>query len=379
MEKIITEEGTETIQLTCEEFKEAMRENVRTVVSELGLDKVDLKHEVYPGQDNQDSLQRDAKDRQAEFWHAIIAGDAYSLKELQQRDNLSEGSSPGGGYLVPEEFQSDVLRLIPRYGLARQLCRVLPMNRDKKNIPKVTTTGVTVYWPGESNQITASQPTFGQVVLDSKKAGIIVPATTELLDDTDLLLSLLTQLAAEQFAGGEDQQLFQGTGSNPAITGLFLSGNVTKVVMATGSTSLANLGFTDIMDVENAVDPGYLEGAKWIMHRAAFKYVRKVKDDSGQYIWDRPTKEIDEYPYVKSEKCPNTVTTANKGQIALGNLKRSHVFGDRNQMTVKLLTEATVGSDKLGEQDMVAFRFIERVDIQEALPAAVVVLWTAAS
>jgi len=375
-DEIKNEAGETMIQLSMQQFKDVMAENVRQLVKELGLDKVDLKHSVFPNTTPED-MKKSAAERNLKWFRAMVRGDVRSMEEIDKRANLAEGTGNVGGYLVPEEFMNEVLRLTPEYGLARRLCRVVELKRDKMYIPKITTTGITAYWVDEANQITASQPAFGRVSIDSKKAAIIIPSTSELLDDADMLMDLLTQMAAEQFAYAEDYQLFSGTGS--PITGLFASANVTKVVMGTGKTSLADLTFDDIIDMENAVPSNYLDGAVWIMHRSAFKYVRKLKDDGGSYIYVRPEKLIDEYGYVKAETAPTTVTTANKGQIALANMKRTHVFADRKQISVLLMREGTVGSDNLGEKDMVAFRFIERVDIQETMPAAAAVLWTAAA
>jgi HK97 family phage major capsid protein len=368
-----------TMTLTMTQFKEAVADNFRALIKDLGLDKIDMRHAVFPGQDTPEALKKSAHDRNVAFMQAIVSGDIRAIKDMNTRANLAEGTGNVGGYLVPDEFLAEVLRLIPEYGNARRLCRVIGMNTDSKKIPSITTNGITAYWPGEAGAITASQPVFGEVALAAKKAAIIVPSTSELLEDTNLLIELLTQMAAEQFAYAEDYQLWQGAGSSPAITGVFKSANVTKVTMGTGKTSLADMAFTDIIDMENAVAANYLRGAQWVMHRTAFKYVRYIKDDAGKYIYERVDNMIDEFPYTKDECAINNPTTANKGQIALGNFKVSHVFGDRRQMTLYLLREGTVGSDNLGEKDMVGFRFTERVDIQEAQPSAVAVLWTAAS
>jgi len=392
MEKIVTPEGVEQFQLTMDEFKEAVQDNVQAVIKELGLDKIDMKHEVFPGQDNPEDLEKSKHERQAEFFRSIVTGDIAKLREIQKKqiegmsvlqkrayEGMLEGTDASGGYLVPEEFVNEVIRLVPNYGWARKLCRVISQKTDTLKIPTVTA-DVTAYWIDEAGAINRSKPTIGQIVCTPKKAGVLVPATSELIQDTDLLLDIVRESAALQFAGAEDNQFFNGTGSSPAITGIFASSNVTKVTMDTGKTSLADMGFNDVIEMENAVDGEYLEGASWVMNKAAFKYVRLIKDDAGQYLYVRQDKVIDEYPYIKAAKAPSTVTTANKGQIALGNFKKSHILADRMAMTVKLLSEANLATDyNLATQDLAAFRFIERVDIQEALPSAVAVLWTAAA
>ncbi len=367
-----------TVQLTMAQFRDMMAEGFRTLIKEMNLDKIDLRHGVFPGADNKEDLQKSAQERNQKFWRAMVVGDTRGAREISTRA-LTEGTANQGGELVPEEFQAEVIRLIPEYGSARRLCRVVSMSTDSKKFPKVTSTGITAYWPDEGGAITESQPVFGNVPLAAKKPAIIIPMTNEILDDTNLLIELLTQMAAEQLAYAEDYQFFQGAGSAPAITGVFKSTNVTRVIMSSGKTSLNDLTYRDILNMENGIAGIYLRGATWVMHRTAFVYVRDLKNDAGQHIFQNQTGTIDEFPYLKDEAAVNNPTTANRGQIALGDFKKSHIFADRKMMSVFMMREGTVGSNNLGEKDMSAFRFTERIDIQESNPTAAVVLWTAAS
>ncbi|NLI41964.1 MAG: phage major capsid protein [Caldisericales bacterium] len=371
-----------------DQFKDAIADTIRTLITSLNLDKVDLRHSVFPGMDNKEDLARTAGERTRKFMRGIVTGDINLLRELQTgvindgevRTSLTEGTPAQGGYLVPDEFMNTVVVLIPQYGVARRYCRVIPMTSDTKRIPKLSTVGITTYWPGEGAAITASQPVFGEIPLTAKKAGQIIPMTNELLEDTDLLVALLTDLAAQQFAYAEDNQLFNGNASSPAITGIFNAGSgATVVTMGTGKISGADIDYGDLVDLEEAVPGNYLAGARYFMHRNMFKYIRKIKDDAGGYVYVAKEKLINEYGYEKAEAAPSTVTTAATKVLCLANLSQSHVFGDRKRMTLALLKEGTVGSDNLGEKDMSAFRFIERVDIQESQPTACVVLKTAAA
>lgn len=378
----------ELIQLSIDQFKDAIADTIRTVLTQLNLDKIDVRHSVFPGMDSAEDLKRTNRERTKKFMMAVVSGDIAALRELntqvvsegEVRTTLTEGTPNQGGYLVPEEFMNEVLMLIPQYGIARRYCRVIPMSGDTKRIPQLSSVGVTTYWPGEGGAITQSQPVFGEVALTAKKAAQLVPMTNELLEDTNLLVDLLVALAAQQFAYAEDNQLFNGANSSPAIKGIFHSSSgATVVTMGTGKTSAGDMDYEDLVDIEEAVPGNYLAGARYFMHRNAFKYIRKIKDDSGAYVYVAKEKLINEYGYEKAEAAPSTVTTAATKFLCLANLGQSHVFGDRKKMTLSLLKEGTVGSDNLGEKDMSAFRFIERVDIQEANIAACIVLKTAAS
>jgi hypothetical protein len=62
------------------------------------------------------------------------------------------------------------------------------------------------------------------------------------------------------------------------------------------------------------------------------------------------------------------------------NLKKAAIFGDKQQLRVKLLEEATITDTddstviNLAEQDMIALRIVERVGYVVALASAATVL-----
>ncbi len=94
-------------------------------------------------------------------------------------------------------------------------------------------------------------------------------------------------------------------------------------------------------------------------------------------IWD--------YPVVVSDAFPAAGSVGEgDAYILFGNLQLAAIFGDKQQIRVKLLDQATVtdtdGSTvlNLAEQDMVALRIVERVGYVLALPKAVTVLQASA-
>jgi HK97 family phage major capsid protein len=84
-----------------------------------------------------------------------------------------------------------------------------------------------------------------------------------------------------------------------------------------------------------------------------------------------------------SEAFPSATETGNDQPFILfGNLKKAAIFGDKQQLRVKLLDQATVanaannGYLNLAQRDMIAVRIVERVGYVLALPSAVSVLTT---
>ena len=110
-----------------------------------------------------------------------------------------------------------------------------------------------------------------------------------------------------------------------------------------------------------------------------------MKDLQGNYIFQNPGQgqpgTIWNYPYELSDAFP-TASSVEEGDnyIAFGNLKQGCIFGDKQQLRVKLLEEATITDTdgetaiNLAEQDMLALRIVERVGYVVALPKAITVL-----
>lgn len=370
---------SEPTQLTMEQLDELLTSAVKKALEP--LTQVDRKAGILPTDADKDLEAMTPQERSLRFLKAVWAKDVQALAGLGAKA-LTEGTGSAGGYLVPEEFQSEVLRIAGNYGLARRLCRIAPMTRDKQNWPKAGSSGVTAYWVDEAGKITGSTPTFGQVPLDTKKCAGIAALSNELVADATVdVLGYLYEIFAEAIAKAEDTQWLTGTGS--PITGILGSADVNVVTMGSGDTAFSKVHADDLLSLIDAVTAGSETGGAFFFHRNILTYLRKLKDSNGQYIWNAPAAAapgtIWGYPYYLTEVMPSASDSgASTKFIAFGNPKYT-LFGDRKQLAVAISQEATVGSDNLFEQDMQALRLIERVDIQLAIPEAYSVLRTAAS
>lgn len=303
-----------------------------------------------------------------EFCKAVSANDQASLKQM------SEGVDADGGYLVPTEFLPTLIRIIENYGVARRSCTVIPMSRMEMEIPALSA-GVTVYWVGENNPITASQPTFGQVVLTAKKLAALVPSSNELLEDSSIAIAnLLVQLIGEAMAEEEDRVCFAGdTGSADPFDGVLVDANTTSIVMA--GSAFTDMDGDDLADMIAALTAGQIRGAQFYMHRTIFNIVRKLKSTDGHYIYSPPNGQdpatIWGFPYELIEVMP--AVTASAGDtpfVIFGNL-RHYYLGDRRRAT--LATSQHVGF----ANDQMYFRVITRLAFAMAVGPAFAVLRTA--
>lgn len=129
------------------------------------------------------------------------------------RKAMSEGVGTAGGYLVPDVFVPDLIRLVESYGVARQIMRVMPMARDRVMIPR-RTGGVTATYVAEGVAPTASTPTVDLVGVDAVKMIVTTYYSSELAEDSAIDIgNLIATEIAQEFARQEDLAVFNGDGT----------------------------------------------------------------------------------------------------------------------------------------------------------------------
>lgn len=324
------------------------------------------------------------RDNTREFMKALLSGDKARCKVLTDSESGASPDDAQAGLLIPTELRNEVLRIAEtQYGLARRDMFYLPFSGpgNSRTIPALGT-AVSVFWTDEGGKKKSTQPKFSVVVQTLKKLAAIVPFTEEILEDSAInLTSLVATLFAEAVSKEEDIQFFSGTGA--PWTGILNNGSVNIVLQATGDVNQVTVD--DLIDMEDATPTGALSGAKYYFHRTVLSVLRKLKDNNGNYILvpaaNGQPATLNGKPYETSDAFPavSEITTGDP-YILFANLKQAAVFGDKQQLRVKLLDQATITDTddstvlNLAEQDMVALRIVERVGYVVALPTAATVL-----
>jgi HK97 family phage major capsid protein len=292
--------------------------------------------------------------------------------------DLVEGRDPDGGYLVQPEYRNTLLSLIEQYGVARQYCTVIPMSTTELIMPKLTG-GVQVYWIGETQTISETQPSFGEFRMTVKKLAALVPMSSELLADASIAIAnLLATLFAQALAKEEDRIVFVGkTTSNDPFNGVLYDPGVGTLTMAGGKKAFTDISAGNLAEAASGRSV-YTGGARFFMHRTIFNLVRQLQYTTGEYIWGAPTMGNDEgtiwgFPYTLVESMPSIADTGvSKEFIFFGNLMH-YYLGDRQQMTI-------ARSEHVGfAQDKVYLRVLQREGMAYALPETGLAIKTAAS
>jgi HK97 family phage major capsid protein len=324
-----------------------------------------------------------------DFLKAILADDKARAKAITTETGGTAPDDSNAGVLIPVELRAEILRIAEtQYGLARRDMWYLPFSGPGNSRPiPVLGTSVSVYWTLEKGKKTSTQPKFTTVTQTLKKLAAIVPFTDEVLEDSAInLTALVAELIAEAIVKEEDLQFFAGTGV--PWTGLLNNGSLLSVTLAAGA---ASMDADDLLDMIDAIPTSALTGAKFYMNRTALSVIRKLRENgtTGAYIYQNPGQGLPatiwNYPVEISDAFPAVGDVlAGEAFVLFGNLKKTCVFGDKQQIRIKMLDQATItdtddesdnnGDLNLAEQDMTALRFVERVGYVCGLPGSLVKL-----
>ena len=296
-----------------------------------------------------------------EYSEAFFAYARYGRNGLQPQflNALQIGTDSEGGYITPEEFETQLTVALEEANVLRQIVNVMPTASDR-NIPIEETRG-TATWTAEEAAYTESDPAFGQVVLGAHKLGRIVKVSEELMLDSFIPIApYIAQNFGRSFGEAEEAAFANGDGSGKP-TGI-VQGSQLGVTAASATAVTTD----ELIDLYHSLKRPYRARAWWIMSDAVAKLIRKLKDGDGQYMWQpglvagEPDRVLSR-PVAISEGMP-APTTGNKS-IVFGDPTYYRV-ADRQGRTLQRLNELYAANGQVG------FKMHQRVDGKVTLAEA---------
>ncbi len=278
---------------------------------------------------------------------------------------LSTTPDTDGGFLVPEEFETQILQGLEEENVIRRLAKVITTHNDRK-IPVATGHSV-AQWTAENAAYTESNPTFGQKQIDAFKLTDLVRVSNELLQDSAFDLErYIANEFARAFGIAEEEAFCVGTGTNQP-TGIFTANGGTVSVTSASATAIT---VDEIINLVYALKSPYRRNAKFLMNDATVSILRKLKDANGAYLWQpsvqagQPDRligyEIYTSPYVPT-------VGANALAVAFGDFD-NYWIGDRAGRTVQRLNELYATNGQIG------YVATQRVDGKVIMPDGIQLL-----
>lgn len=218
--------------------------------------------------------------RAGKWLQATFTGDADAKRWCQDHGvearTMVEGVNASGGFTVPPEISTAIIRNVESYGVAPGVLQNFTMQSDTLMIPK-RVAGVTGAWLGESSEFTYSDVSGTQVQLVAQKFGVATKVSNELWGDGVGIAELITSEHALAVAKALDEAVFNGTGTSSfgghhgIVVKIGTSAYSASVYTAiAGNGSFENLDKEDFIGVV-AKTPRYaLPGARWYISPAGY-------------------------------------------------------------------------------------------------------------
>jgi len=283
-----------------------------------------------------------------------------------------------GSYLCPDEVYNDILHLAKQSSVCMGKVTKIPMSVKEVKVP-TSVTQVSLAWPTDQTTAkTETNPTFDLTTLTAATCAAWMTWTDEFEEDSAIpVAEWFMARFAEAWGQEVDTQVLAANAA--PFTGILHNTNVNDVSLGAGNTSFSDIGWENLIDLEDAVtsETGH-QGAGYIMSRYVFNLLRRLKDDNGQPVFMPPTGttpgSINGKPYTLSEVMPGSADDAvSTSFLIYGNL-RHWLMGERIGMDMRVYRDTIRAVD----YDQVFLRFRVRAAFDEGLPDAFSKLTTAA-
>lgn len=200
-----------------------------------------------------------------------------------RREYRASTAATEGGETIAEDFSNSFEIALLQFGAMRNVAEIMR-----------TETGAAMPWPtiddssnvaqieGEGDAVATTDIVTSSVTFNAYKySSDAVLVSHELLQDSAFNLSqIIGRLLGERIGRKTNADFTTADGSSKPNG---IVGAATAYQLATGSTT--TFDGDDIIDLVHQVDPAYRNSATFMLHDTLVGTVRKLKNGSGDYIW----------------------------------------------------------------------------------------------
>ncbi|HML46168.1 MAG TPA: phage major capsid protein [Clostridia bacterium] len=195
---------------------------------------------------------------------------------------LQTAPDAAGGYLCPDEYERRLIDVLSEENIMRRLGYILPTDSGERAVPVVADHGDAA-WLGEGEEINDDDDAFTVVTLGAHKVATSMRVSVELLNDS--VFNLDTYIANEfgRRIGAAEESAFLSTGTGAA-------NHQPRALITDASAGLTAASATaitadELLDLVYSLRAPYRRKASFILHNSTAKLMRKLKDNTGNYLW----------------------------------------------------------------------------------------------
>ncbi|WP_127559075.1 phage major capsid protein [Nioella ostreopsis] len=196
---------------------------------------------------------------------------------------LTVATDANGGYLAPEEFGSELIKLLNEFSPIRKYAKVVNISAPEITYPR-RVTGTAATWVTETGNRTASGMTFEQVKVTPHELATFTDVSNALLEDNAYNLEgeLLSDFA-ESFSKTEGLAFVKGTGTNQP-TGVMTAADIAEIKTGVAANFPASNPADVIIAMYHKIPTTHAQAGVWMMNRNTLAVIRQWKDGNGRYL-----------------------------------------------------------------------------------------------
>lgn len=333
----MTTPNTKTVEELALELK-AANDNIALVTKRLETAETALARPAIIGKaanDNEPTIERKAFE--SFLRHGAERMPTEEVKALVVSDDTR------GGYLAPAEFTTEIIKNLVEISPVRQAARVGSTSASSVILPK-RTGKPTATWVGETETRSETQSTYGEVEIQINEMAAWVDVSVQLLEDAAINVeSEVAMDLAEEFGRLEANSLLVGNGVKKPM-GILAAAGITEI----NSGAATSLTADSLITLMFNTPAFYRNQGAWMMNGTSLGAVMKLKDTSGQYLWQpsiqagQPSTLLGR-PVVEAVDMPDIAAGATP--ILFGDFNRGYRIYDRVAMSMLRdpYTQATTG------------------------------------
>lgn len=304
------------------------------------LDEMLLK-QARPSLSRGGAVSLDELEHKQAFDAYIRRGDESGLRALEAKA-MSIGTAADGGYLVPNETDTEIGRRLSTVSPMRALATVRSVSGSVLKKP-FATSGMATGWVAETaSRSQTNTATLAELSFPTMELYAMPAATQALLDDSAVdVESWIASEVDSAFAEQEGTAFISGDGSNKpkgilayssAANASWSWGNIGYIASGAAGAFASTSPLDVLIDTVYALKAGHRQNGTFLMNRKTQAAMRRFKDDNGNYLW-RPPATAGEpaslmgFPVVESEDMPDVA--ANSYSIAFGDFRAGYLIVDR--------------------------------------------------
>jgi len=272
-------------------------------------------------------------DEKAAAYSAAWKKFAMSGSEVELKA-LSVDSDPDGGYTVPEQMSTEIIKKVFESNPMRQLASVQTISTESFDI-MVDYDEASAGWVGETQARTETDtPELAKINIPVHEIYAEPKATQKLLDDSAINIEQwLAEHVSMKFARMEESAFIAGNGVlKPKGILEYADGSSYDEIEQIAGGHASQLEDDALVKLVYGLKAFYKQNASFLMKRATVEKVRLLKDSDGQYVWqpglqsgepdmlmNYPIYEADDMPAVAADALP----------IAFGDFRAGYQIVDR--------------------------------------------------